>query len=238
MADTLREYTREGLLNIINAMPTAVAVVDSSRTITMANPAALAFSNAEKKTFLGKAGGQALGCVNRHQAPEGCGFGEDCLKCRLREAMETTLTTGEPRLLVTSTMVFDLKGERILRFSTFPLRLAGEMSALISIEDLTEARQHEETRLEKEKLAAVLETTGGICHELSQPLQVIMGYCELLEERNSLDQETAKAIAAIGNEVKKLALLAHDLTHITCYKTKPYLKSRIIDIKGSSGSKS
>jgi len=84
-------------------------------------------------------------------------------------------------------------------------------------------------------LATALETTGGVCHELSQPLQAIMGYCEILGERNDLDDDMSTAIGGIQKEIDKLARLTHDLTNITRYETKPYLASKIIDIEKSSG---
>lgn len=231
------EYTREGLRTILNVLPVAVMVVDQSLSVILVNNAALTFTLKTRDQLLGHAAGDALDCMNRDAAPGGCGFSLNCAACCLRAILKETLETGTPRKRIETTMALERTGERILRFSTLPLTLAKEAAVLLTIEDLTEARVHEDGHIEREKLSAVLETTGGVCHELSQPLQVIMGYCEILSEREGLDGEARDAVAAISLEVEKLARLTHDLTHITRYETKPYLTSKIIDIQKSAATR-
>ncbi len=234
MGKTLKEYTREGLLEIINALPLVILVIDRNRTVLLANKVAFEYTNKDKNRLLSLVAGEAFACINHEKHPRGCGFSQDCAQCRFKEALEDTLTSGTPRNMIETTKVLKNKGKRILRFSTKPMRLAGQHVALLSIQDLTEERTHERVRLEKEKLATALETTGGVCHELSQPLQVIMGYCEILSNKKDLDTETTNALSVIHSEVDKLARLTHDLTKITRYETKPYLRSKIIDIEKSA----
>ena len=234
MDNTLRDYTREGLLEIINALPLAVLVIDKNRAVTLANRVSLEFTNRDMSSLIGLVSGDAFSCINHKKDSRGCGFSPHCARCRFKDALEDTLTSDTPRFMIETTKELIGKGHRILRFSTKSLKLVGDRVALLSIQDLTEERNMEQMRLEKEKLTAVLETTGGVCHELSQPLQVILGYCEILKEKKDLDGETANALAAVHNEVNKLARLAHDLTSITRYKTKPYLTSKIIDIEKSA----
>ncbi len=234
MGKALREYTREGLLEIINALPLAILVIDRNRSVLLANKVSLEFTNKDKDQLLGLVTGEAFSCINHEKHHKGCGFSQDCIRCKFKEALEDTLTKGKPRYMIETTKVLKKKGKRILRFSTKPLKLSGNHVALLSIQDLTQERIHERVRLEKEKLATALETTGGVCHELSQPLQVIMGYCEILSHKTDLDTETTNALSVIQEEVDKLAQLTHDLTKITRYETKPYLKSKIIDIEKSA----
>lgn len=234
MDNQLSDYTRDGLLEIINALPLVVLVIDRRRAVTLANKASLEFTGRDKDALIGLVTGEAFSCINQDEDSRGCGFSEHCTRCRFKAALEDTLGDGVPRYMVETTKELIGKGKRILRFSTKPLRLAGEHVALLSIQDLTEERNMERIRVEREKLAAVLETTGGVCHELSQPLQVIMGYCEILKQHDDLDKETAHALVAIHGEVDKLARLAHDLTRITRYETKPYLTSKILDIERSA----
>lgn len=231
------EYSKEGLLEIINALPLAICVIDKNRSVILANKVTYKFTNKNKAPLISQIAGKALGCINSDKDPQGCGFDQECSRCRLREAIAHTLDNRKPRHLIETTMRFKGKGMRILRISTQPLNLGGEEVALLSIEDLTKVRSHEKIRLEKEKLTAVLETAGAVCHALSQPLQVINGFCDLLAEKKELDTETSHALNAILKEVKRMGRLNHDLMHITRYETKPYLRSKIIDIeKASSGS--
>ena len=228
------EYSKEGLLEIINALPLAICVIDKNSSVVLANKITYEFTNTNKAPLLSQVAGKALGCVNHDKDPQGCGFGQDCSRCRLREAISHTLEKKEPRHLIETSMTFKEKGVRILRLSTQPLNLGGDEVVLLCIEDLTEVRSHEKTRLEKEKLTAVLETAGAVCHELSQPLQVINGFCDILTEKKNLDAETSHALNAILEEIKRMGRLNHDLMHITRYETKPYLRSKIIDIEKSS----
>jgi C4-dicarboxylate-specific signal transduction histidine kinase len=60
--------------------------------------------------------------------------------------------------------------------------------------------ENEGVRVETEKLQAIIEMAGAVCHELNQPLQSIYGYCE----------------------TKKLM-------RVKRYETKDYLKGKVID---------
>jgi hypothetical protein len=90
--------------------------------------------------------------INHDKDLKGCGFDLDYVRCRLREAIAHTLENREPQHLIETRMTFKGKGMRVLRISTQPLNLGGDDVVLLSIEDLTDARSHERTRLEKEKL--------------------------------------------------------------------------------------
>lgn len=106
-----------------------------------------------------------------------------------------------------------------------------------SVRDVTERKLAEKEVLEKEKLAGVMETTGAVCHELNQPLQIITGTCELLKMTDGLDDAVEKKINTIVQASERMAKLNHKLMNITSYKTKSYLKSQIIDIDEASESR-
>jgi CheY-like chemotaxis protein len=53
-------------------------------------------------------------------------------------------------------------------------------SLLVSIEIALHRHRSESERIYREKLQAVLETVGAICHELNQPMMAISGHTELL----------------------------------------------------------
>ncbi|SMC38160.1 PAS domain S-box-containing protein [Desulfocicer vacuolatum DSM 3385] len=103
-----------------------------------------------------------------------------------------------------------------------------------SVRDITDRKLAEKEINEKERLAAVMETAGAVCHELNQPLQIISGCCELLADVHGLDAKVQRKINIIMKESRRMAKLNHNLMNITSYKTKSYLKSKIIDIKGAT----
>jgi len=91
--------------------------------------------------------------------------------------------------------------------------------------------------VERERLQGMLEMTGAVCHEFSQPLQIISGYCELLQESAISKSETGdqkKYVSGILDGAEKLDVLLSKLRKITTYKTLSYMGgAKIIDIHGS-----
>lgn len=88
-----------------------------------------------------------------------------------------------------------------------------------------------------EKVFAAIETAGGICHEMNQPLQVILGNLELLRLNMIEGDPNIKIINMILSQTEKLGQITKKLTHITRYETKGYMKGTIFDIDKSSGIK-
>jgi len=227
-------YTKEGLLEVIDALPLAIAVLNKDRVIVFANRATSHFVNQDDAQLIGYVGGEAFGCINHDEVPEGCGFGKKCLKCKLRKVIMDTIEQKEPRHLVEISMVFKKHGERHLRVSTLPMVLDESEVVLLSIEDITIAKMYEQTVVEREKLSAVIKTAGGVCHEVNQPLMVILGYSELLLENLSEDDPKFSNLKEIHKQVTRLGEITRKLMKITEYKTKKYITSEIIDIDASS----
>ena len=119
---------------------------------------------------------------------------------------------------------------------TAPIRGLKDGSNLVAstVRDITRRKVAEAEAREKEKLAGVIETAGAVCHELNQPLQIIAGCCELLDQEEGLDKGIQRKVEIILREVKRMGKLNRNLMNITAYKTKSYLESKIIDIEQAS----
>lgn len=230
----LSVYTKKSLLDIIEALPLAIAVIDKNQRVALANQKIYLFVNKDEDRLIGHASGEAFGCAHHDDMPEGCGFGPECPKCKLRGAMLETMDKKKALSGVEATMDFKELGIRHLRISTSPLTLNCEAVVLVSIEDMTEAKHHEQIRLEKEKLSAVLKTTGGICHELNQPLMAILGFSDLLLEDLPKDDLQRLNLLEIKTQVERLGRITAKLMSITRFKTKKYLSGEIIDINAAS----
>ncbi|MDY6970828.1 MAG: response regulator [Thermodesulfobacteriota bacterium] len=89
--------------------------------------------------------------------------------------------------------------------------------------------------LEEQKLNAILEMAGGVCHELNQPLQVILGYCQLLMMEISEDDPAYEMIDKIMRQIEKVSEITYKLMRITRYETREYVGDRkIVDIDKAS----
>lgn len=228
-------YTRESLLGVINGLPLAIVVVDENRKVALANKAACEFADGHEVQLIGQVGGEAFGCIHHNDVPEGCGFGPNCLKCRMRSTLLDTINKKQPHYMVDTTMVLKNHGKRYLRISTLPMVLNTEGAVLVAIEDNTKAKAYEETALEKERLSAAVQTAGAVCHEMNQPLFVIMGFAEMLLDEVPDDGELRTNLQEIKTQADRLGEISQKLMRITRYKTKKYLRSKIVDIDASSG---
>ena len=87
---------------------------------------------------------------------------------------------------------------------------------------------------EDEKLKGVLETAGGVCHELNQPLQFVLGAVQILMMDISPEDALYESLEAIRVKVEKMGDITRKLTAITQYRTRKYSGGQdIIDIQQS-----
>ena len=104
---------------------------------------------------------------------------------------------------------------------------------IVSVTDLSEQKAAEQEKIEREKLQGVLEMAGAVCHELSQPLQSILGYSELLIMESNDDDMTNfnKSLDTIIEQTTRIGKITKKLSGITKYKTVDYAgNTKIFDI--------
>jgi len=122
-----------------------------------------------------------------------------------------------------------------MELSLSSFQLQGQWHALGVIRDISDRKQMEKERLQKEKLQGVLEMAGAACHELNQPLQIIAGYYELLIKDVLEDHSLSANVKIIQEQISKMGEITKKIMKITKYETKPYVQgSIIIDIDKSS----
>ncbi len=105
---------------------------------------------------------------------------------------------------------------------------------IFTVYDLAWRKQAEAEQLQREKLQAVLEITGAVCHELNQPTQAMLGYTELL--MMSIDQEDPlfEDLNSLREQIDRIRTITEKLMSITKYETKEYIAKKIVDIDKSS----
>jgi PAS domain S-box-containing protein len=102
--------------------------------------------------------------------------------------------------------------------------------------DMTDRRQAEEEHRQREKLSAIVETVGMVCHEMNQPMQAILGHVDLLLMSIPEGDPDMKRLQIIKEQVERMRAFTGKLRKITRHKTKAYAgKMRIIDIDKSVG---
>jgi PAS domain S-box-containing protein len=122
-------------------------------------------------------------------------------------------------------------------FSLAPIknRKGAPIGSVAVLSDLTEKNRAAQDRLQKEKLEGVLETAGGICHELNQPLQALSGYLEILAVKSDARPEAVAFIEKALAQTDRMRTITANLQGITHYETMAYAgNTKIIDIHKSS----
>ena len=108
-------------------------------------------------------------------------------------------------------------------------------SLMVSIEIALHRHRSETERIYREKLQAVLETAGAICHELNQPMMAISGNAELLMGMLDPDDPHYDRVSKIRSQVERMGAITQKLMGITRYETRRYTSGeQIVDIEKSS----
>jgi signal transduction histidine kinase len=126
-------------------------------------------------------------------------------------------------------------GESIPTLKTvLPLTLDGREYLLECFKDIRHLKDVEAERIEKEKLQAMMETAGSICHEMNQPLQILSGFSELLLMDCKEGGKQASTLKTINDQAHRMGGITRKLKNLTHFQTKTYLGGRIVDIDMSS----
>jgi PAS domain S-box-containing protein len=106
---------------------------------------------------------------------------------------------------------------------------------IATISDIADRKQAEDEKIQHEKLQAILEMAGAVCHELNQPLQAILGYSELIIMDQDPESPLVRDLGIIRNQITRIGAITKRLSEITKYKTIDYPgQTKIVDIWGSS----
>lgn len=146
--------------------------------------------------------------------------------------------TGQGRAVGKTTEMSALRKDGTefpMELSLSAFQLQGQWHALGVVRDVSDRKQAEKDRLQKEKLQGVLEMAGAACHELNQPLQIMFGYNEFLI-KNILDEHSLiSTLNIIQEQIERMGAITKKIMKITKYETKPYAQGGIIiDIDKSS----
>lgn len=175
---------------LLDAMPDAVLISDAKGVITRANLAAGNLFGYAAQSLTGESVNLLMpaALANRHD-----GF------------MQSYLETGRARIIGRGRAVEGRRRDG----ATFPLHLsigradhAGESHFVAILHDLTTRIAAEDALARSARLDAIGQMTGGISHDFSNLLTVIIGNLELLEARTKDEDE--RAMLADALEASKL----------------------------------
>ncbi|MBI1424601.1 MAG: PAS domain S-box protein [Gammaproteobacteria bacterium] len=86
-----------------------------------------------------------------------------------------------------------------------------DLAVVVTLQDMTEYKQLQESVAYREKLVAMGQLAAGVAHELNTPLGNILGYSQLLNENIRNDDKATHFSKIIMDETKRCSRIVHDL---------------------------
>lgn len=90
---------------------------------------------------------------------------------------------------------------------------------LSRIDLLLSLRRAMDMTAEAEKLKGDLETAGGVCHALNQPLQYVLGAVQILLMDLSPEDKMYKSLDTIRKKVEQMGTITRKLSEVTRYRS-------------------
>jgi len=140
---------------IYDHAPIVMCLLDQHLRVVRANRAAAQFSGRSQQALIGQRCGDVLGCLHVQDDPCGCGAGQDCQECLLRQATQDTLETGRTHVGVEAnpTLARGTRAQSVWVIAhTARFEIEGQPRVLLCIEDVTTRRQAEQALRDAESL--------------------------------------------------------------------------------------
>jgi signal transduction histidine kinase len=226
--------SQDELMAIYENAPLLLILFDAELKVRKANrhwPDGLRRSVDE---VVGKSCGDAFCCRHVHDHPDGCGHGEACAQCPIRQALQETLASGQP-CNMKEVELASREGEVVvLMFSAARLEIRDEQMVLASALDITPQRREQAERAmledqlrQSQKMEAMGRLAGGVAHDFNNLLSVILGYAEMSLMRADTQGAQAVAMRQIAEAGRRSVELTRQLLS---FSRRQALSPQVVDL--------
>ena len=199
----LKESENRYRLLIENANDIIFAVTQDGYILSM-NKAGSTFFNCPQEDFLGENIGEI--CHNENSAS------------MQFKAIDEVIRTGQSQQIEYSVQISDNEYWLSTNFSGIQDE-SGNISAVLGIaRDITRRKKIEEQMYNTEKLASLGTMAAGVAHEINNPLAIILGFTDLLEEKVSPDSEVYEILKTIEKQGLNAKRVVENLLTFARYK--------------------
>jgi len=160
--------------------------------------------SASAEQFIGKPRGEMLGCY-----PVDIFSGETRLTHAILEAFETRHSIVQEEIEAEN-------GRRIQVSLDFIEERGERIGALLTLRDAESVRRIEDEIELSRRLAAIGRLTGGVAHEVKNPINAIVVHLEVLRQKlHETDPDTRRHMDVIGSEIRRLDRVVQTLVDFT-----------------------
>jgi two-component system, cell cycle sensor histidine kinase and response regulator CckA len=146
------QQDRRNLQATMAALSVGMLVFDGDLNITYANPAAEVLCATTLADLVDRRCGNFIQCVNRHDDPQGCGTGQDCLKCPIHSALAAVLRGGADKTQGESMLSVERQSASLwVKFVVNSMEFDQRRFAVLTLDDITERKQAEDAVKESKK---------------------------------------------------------------------------------------
>ncbi len=225
-ANLLLTNEKNKYLTIFNSLTQPVLLIDSDNCLIDMNHAAL--------IYLGQKGAPGSHYYGKSRPSQAGDKGQDaCIELKnllpwLADELQAFIDDAADASLL----------ERVIEEKSYEISLSrmldisGKFSGVVVIlYDVTDEKQASVRKEERDKLQAAIETAGAICHEMSQPMQVLLMRAEIAKLKAAGNPDLQEELEMIMDQIELMGEITHQLLGLTTYKTKQYMKGTdILDL--------
>jgi hypothetical protein len=161
---------------------------------------------------------------------------KECLRCHAKQGYKIGDIRGGISVAVPMKKYYALKNANLKSFRTIYaiIWFAGFFATIFFIiilhRQIRNRLTAEEELQRREKMTGIIETARTVCHELNQPLHMILGNCQIIL-MNDIDADIVeKRVKQIRDQVERMAKMTRRLIMLTDYETKEMLQGRVINL--------
>ena len=208
-SETVRSFPH--LQETIDAMPSMVAVLSSTRQIVAVNQALLDAFGASVDEVLSKRPGEAIQCIRAEEGPDGCGTSRYCAACGAVNAILESQQSKQKVIRECRILIHAASGDAPLdlQVTAAPFTIGGETLVFLALADLSQSKR-----------LAVLQRV--FFHDVLNTAGCIEGYVEQIVEETPENREIRADMIELLNSLIETIQAQRDLIRAEAGDLSPH----------------
>ena len=191
--------------------PATMLLINENAEVLKINRTGLLYAAKPMEKAIGLQLGDILDFAASFQTPMGCGYGEACGECAVRNAVEETFAANQNFQKVEAVLRREKQGkqtEHVVLVSTSLVNAGYPNTVLVTIDDITQRKRMEKLLQQSQRMEAIGTLAGGIAHDFNNILSPIIGHAEMLKDDIAEDDPSYESVT----EILQAAVRAKNLT--------------------------